>query len=211
MVGVQAPKPGRDYSWEIPTASPTGSPPAAAVTAPAASIAPTPVPATVGLTPAEVKLVVRTTVEDIIGPLERTVAELQQRVMELQQHLTEQLQRVMELERRPPPAPPTLVLASTPRPSVVASSPYASAIAAPIRTGAPPPRPGVGGGSLPPPAPMAPLLDVHAIEQEVGLGIEAPFDGRRRRRRMATILVIALLAIFGALAYVVASSYAPHS
>ena len=58
--------------------------------------------------------------------------------------------------------------------------------------------------------PPAPLLDVKAIERDVQLDFKNPFDGARRRRRMAVFLVIALLAIFGGLFALLAESYAPH-
>jgi hypothetical protein len=206
MIGVQGPKPGRDYSWEIPAmpgdekraAAP--SPPAPPVTSPAAHHAPLSVPASspgapapAGLTASEVNLIVRTIVEDAMAPLQRALAEAQH--------------RITELERRPAPAPPapapvapTVLLAATPAPAAVAPSPYASAIAAPIRASV----------ARPLPAPAAPLLDVQAIERDVPMDFDNPFDGRRRRRRMAIVLVLALLAIFGGLFALLADSYAPH-
>jgi hypothetical protein len=58
--------------------------------------------------------------------------------------------------------------------------------------------------------PPAPLLDVAAIERDVPLDVNNPFNGARRRRRMAVFVAVVLLAIFGGLFALVAESYTPH-
>ena len=58
--------------------------------------------------------------------------------------------------------------------------------------------------------PPAPLLDVAAIERDIPLDFNNPFNGARRRRRMALFVFVALLAIFGGLFALLADSYTPH-
>ncbi len=216
MLGVQAPKPvlpPADDSWDVaPTrieerpqaAAPlAATPPAAAVTpvAPAVAapvahavaspppplVAPPPAPAAPsGLTASDVRLIVRTIVEDALLPLQRAIVESQQ--------------RIAELERRPASASPTVVLSATPSPGTAAPSAYTSAMAAPVRVTGP------AQYSMPP----APLLDVAAIERDIPLDFNNPFNGARRRRRMAIFVFVALLAIFGGLFALLADSYTPH-
>jgi hypothetical protein len=206
MLGVQAPKApvkSADDSWDVaptrieekpnapapvaPTPSMVGvSPPAPAVvttqvTAPAAAP---------GLNASDVRLIVRTIVEEALLPLQRALVEAQQ--------------RITELERRPPPAAPTVVVAAAP--AAVVAPHYASAMAAPAVAVAPARSLAPQFSTVPP----APLLDVKAIERDVQLDFKNPFDGARRRRRMAVFLVIALLAIFGGLFGLLADSYSPH-
>jgi hypothetical protein len=153
-------------------------------------------PAQPALTAADVRLIVRTIVDDALLPLQRALVESQQ--------------RITELERRPA-ASANVIVAATPAPPVVAAAPriaapsYTSAMAVPVHSIAPRPHPSMIG-TMPP----APLLDVDAIERDVPLDFNNPFDGRRRRKRMAVFLFFALLAIFGGLAYLVADSYTPH-
>jgi hypothetical protein len=139
-----------------------------------------------------VRLIVRTLVEEALLPLQRALVEAQQ--------------RITELERRPPPAAPTVVVAATPAPAAMVAPHYASAIAAPVVAVAPARSLAPQFSTVPP----APLLDVKAIERDVQLDFENPFDGARRRRRMAVFLVIALLAVFGGLFGLLADSYSPH-
>lgn len=149
------------------------------------------------------KVVIRSLLDEALAPLQFQLIEAQR--------------RIVELERRaaaPPPAA-TVVLAATPAPAPVAAAPvaraapapvaqpapYASAIAAPARSIVAHPV------SLAP----APLLDVEAINREIPIDIDmAPFDGRRRRRRMLTLFVLALLLVFGGLFAMLAQSYAPQ-
>jgi hypothetical protein len=210
---VQAPKPpaatSADDSWDVPptrvedranvpapvapTPSMVGVSPAAPAVAATQHLAPAPAP---GLTASDVRLIVRTLVEEALLPLQRALVEAQQ--------------RITELERRPPPAAPTVVVAATPAPSPIVAPAYASAIAAPAAAVAVAVAP---ARSLAPQfstVPPAPLLDVKAIERDVQLDFKNPFDGARRRRRMAAFLVVALLAIFGGLFALLAESYAPH-
>jgi hypothetical protein len=211
MLGVQAPKPpaatSADDSGDVsptrvedranvpapvaPTPSMVGVSPAAPAVATTQHLAPAPAP---GLTASDVRLIVRTLVEEALLPLQRALVEAQQ--------------RITELERRPPPAAPTVVVAATPAPSATAAPAYASAIAAPAAavTVAPARSLAPQFSTVPP----APLLDVKAIERDVQLDFKNPFDGARRRRRMAAFLVVALLAIFGGLFALLAESYAPH-
>jgi hypothetical protein len=228
MLGVQAPKapaapaPPADDSWDVaPTrieekARPVAplqatTPVAAAVTpvapaavahvasppAPAAIASPAPAAPSPGLNASDVRLIVRTLVDDALLPLQRALVEAQQ--------------RIAELERRPPPAAPataalTVMVSATPAPPpaaplqmVAAPRPYTGAISIPPRI--PPTH-----YSMPP----APLLDVAAIERDIPLGIDVPFNGARRRRRLTIFVVLALLAIFGGLFALLANSYTPH-
>jgi hypothetical protein len=206
--------PPADDSWDVaptrieerpqPAAPPAPTPPAAAVTpvapAAAAPVAPvipvvaSPAPPLVappapaapsGLTASDVRLIVRTIVEDALLPLQRALVESQQ--------------RIADLERRPASASPTVVLSATPSPAAAPSA-YTSAMAAPVRVTGP------AQYSMPP----APLLDVAAIERDIPLDFNNPFNGARRRRRMAVFVFVALLAIFGGLFALVADSYTPH-
>jgi len=167
MLGVQAPKAApvahstADDSWDVaPThveerahqTAPAATPTPLAVTPVAPAPAPmTPAPAPAGLNAADVRLIVRTIVEDALLPLQRALVEAQQ--------------RIADLERRPAPTAPTVILSAAPAPAAVAPSAYTSA---------------------------------------------TPFDGARRRRRMAWFVVLALLAIFGGLFALLADSYTPH-
>ncbi len=213
MLGVQAPKiaapvaapaaPAADDSWDVaptrieeraepvplaPTPAPAAvtpqAPPVAAWTSPSPPVAAPAAPA--GLNASDVRLIVRTVVEEALLPLQRALVEAQQ--------------RIADLERRPPPATPTVVLSATPAPAVAMTSAYTSAMAAPARAAAPQYST----------APPAPLLDVAAIERDIPLDFNNPFDGARRRRRMAWFVALALLAIFGGLFALLADSYTPH-
>jgi hypothetical protein len=146
----------------------------------------TPAPAPAGLNAADVRLIVRTIVEDALLPLQRALVEAQQ--------------RIADLERRPAPTAPTVILSAAPAPAAVAPSAYTSAMAAPVRMSP------AQYSTMPP----APLLDVAAIERDIPLDFNNPFDGARRRRRMAWFVVLALLAIFGGLFALLADSYTPH-
>ena len=218
MLGVQAPKPGApvtaptaDDSWDVaptrveeraqphaplaPTPAPAAvtpvAPPVAAawaspappVTAPTAPVAPS---VQSGLNASDVRLIVRTVLEDALLPLQRALVEAQQ--------------RIADLERRPATAAPTVVLSATPAPAAAGPTAYTSAMAAPARAA-------MAQYST---APPAPLLDVAAIERDIPLDFINPFDGGRRRRRMAWFVVVALLAIFGGLFALLADSYTPH-
>ena len=146
-------------------------------------------PAAAALTASDVRLIVRTIVEDALLPLQRALVEAQQ--------------RIAELERRPAavPPPPHPRRSSPPTPGAPPVAPahaYTSAIAAPARA--------APVYSQPP----APLLDVAAIERDIPLDFTTPFDGQRRRRRMAIFVVFALIAIFGGLFALLADSYTPH-
>jgi hypothetical protein len=219
MLGVQAPKvasqePEADDSWDVaptrvgeraqPAAplAPTPAPaavtpvvppvasPAAPVTAPvaapvAAQWAHSAPSASSGITSADVRLIVRTIVEDALLPLQRALVEAQQ--------------RIADLERRPASAAATVVLSATPSPAAIAPATYTSAMAASVPAA-------IAKYSMPP----APLLDVAAIERDVPLDFNNPFDGARRRRRMAWSVALVLLAIFGGLFALVAQSYTPH-
>jgi hypothetical protein len=138
-----------------------------------------------GLTASDVRLIVRTIVEDALLPLQRALVEAQQ--------------RIADLERRPATVASTVVLSATPSPAAAAPATYTSAMAAPVPAA-------IAKYSMPP----APLLDVAAIERDVPLDVNNPFDGARRRRRMAVFVVIAMLAIFGGLFALLADSYTPH-
>jgi hypothetical protein len=214
MLGVQAPKVAAapvehapDDSWDVaPThvedraaqgtpAAPTlataaVTPVAPPVLHPLASPAPPaahPVahPVGPGLNAGDVRLIVRTIVEDALLPLQRALVEAQQ--------------RIADLERRPATAAATVVLSATPSPAGVAPAMYTSAMAASVPAA-------IAKYSMPP----APLLDVAAIERDVPLDFNNPFNGARRRRRMAVFVVVALLAIFGGLFALLADSYTPH-
>jgi hypothetical protein len=194
MLGVQAPKPGApvtaptaDDSWDV---APTRVEERAQHHAP---LAPTPAPAAVtpvappvGLNASDVRLIVRTVLEDALLPLQQALVEAQQ--------------RIADLERRPATAAPTMVLSATPAPLAAGPTAYTSAMAAPARAA-------MAQYST---APPAPLLDVAAIERDIPLDFNNPFDGARRRRRMAWFVVVALLALFGGLFALLADSYTPH-
>jgi hypothetical protein len=218
MLGVQAPKvasqePEADDSWDVaptrveeraqpaaplaptpapaavtPVVPPVASPaaPTAPVAAPvAAHWAPSAPSASSGITAADVRLIVRTIVEDALLPLQRALVESQQ--------------RIADLERRPASAAATVVLSATPSPAANAPATYTSAMAASVPAA-------IAKYSMPP----APLLDVAAIERDVPLDVNNPFNGARRRRRMAVFVAVVLLAIFGGLFALVAESYTPH-
>jgi hypothetical protein len=146
----------------------------------------TPVVPAVGLNASDVRLIVRTVMEDALFPLQRALVEAQQ--------------RIADLERRPASAAPTVVLSAMPAPVAAGPTAYTSAMAAPARAAMPQYST----------APPTPLLDVAAIERDIPLDFNNPFDGARRRRRMAWFTVIALLAIFGGLFALLADSYTPH-
>jgi hypothetical protein len=55
-----------------------------------------------------------------------------------------------------------------------------------------------------------PDLDVAAIARDTSIAIDDAFDGRKRRRRMAFMLTLAILAIFGGLFAALAQSYLHH-
>ena len=192
-----APPPAAAAPPAAPAATPVvASPVAQAATPVAAPVAahPAPPPAAPpapALTASDVRLIVRTLLDDALLPLQRALVEAQQ--------------RIADLERRPAavahahaPAP-TVIVAPTPAPPLAAVPAYTSAMAAPVRSIAP-------VYSQPP----APLLDVAAIERDIPLDFNNPFDGRRRRRRMAIFVVFALIAIFGGLFALLADSYTPH-
>jgi hypothetical protein len=140
-----------------------------------------------GLTAADVRLIVRSVVDDALLPLQRAIVESQR--------------RIAELERRPVSAAATVLPDAMRAPAAAAPPPYAGAVgAAPARTFAAPAAV----------APLAPLLDVQAIERDMPVDFDNPFDGRRRRRRMGTLFVVALLVLFGGLFALLAESYTPH-
>jgi hypothetical protein len=185
----------------VAVAAPIAVAPPAAVAPPIAVAPPVAVPssaaqvAPVGgsaLTAADVRLIVRTLMEEALLPLQRAIVESQQ--------------RIAEIERRPASAVPTVVVASAAQPQQpqqtqpLHQAPYASAIAAPVRSVV---------ASYADIAPPAPLLDVRAIERDVPLDFDNPFDGRRKRK-VVVLMVVALLAVFGGLFALLAQSYASH-
>jgi hypothetical protein len=140
------------------------------------------------LTSADVRLIVRTLLEEALDPLKHALAEAQQ--------------HIAQLERRPQAAP-VVVAAVAPHPVVSAAQPapsapsptYASAIAAPT-------------GSVVPRPTLTPLLDLEAIERDVPIDMDMrSFDGGRRRRRMMWLFVFGLLVVFGGLFALLAESY----
>ena len=130
--------------------------------------------------------------------------------------------RLEDLERRPRQntlvaAPPPPALAPLPAPD-----PLAAAIARPAPAPAPPPTPAPAPAIAPAPAPApvriaqatpsvmrsaAPALDLAAIAHERHTDLDVPFDGARRRRRIAIGFVVFLVVVFGILFGVLAQSY----
>ena len=122
---------------------------------------------------------------------------MEEALLPLQRAIVESQQRIAELERRPASATSTVHVEAT---GSHAAVPYASAMAAPARvTTAPLVM-----------TPQAPLLDVRAIDRDIRIDFDNPFDGRRRRRRMGALMVVVLLALFGGLFALLAQSYTPH-
>ncbi|MGH7296374.1 MAG: hypothetical protein ACRELB_15650, partial [Polyangiaceae bacterium] len=140
-----------------------------------------------------VRLVVRTLLEDALGPVQLALREAQGRIAGLE--------RLAATAQARPQAAATVVLAQTPTPAPVAATPYTSAIAAPARSLAPHPS------EMPP----APLLDVAAIERDIPLDLDMRgMSGQRRRRRNIVLFVLGLLIVFGGLFALLADSYRPH-
>ena len=175
--------------------------------APAPAYAPTPTPAAArppaaapsppGLTAADVRLVVRTLIEDSLGPVQYVLADLQRRMSDLE--------RLAASAQARPAAAPNVVLSPAP-PGVAAShSAYASAIAAPASL-APNLPPRIAASIAP-----APPVDLAAIERDVPYSLDMRgFDGRARRRRNTILFAVALLVVFGGLFALLADSYTPH-
>jgi hypothetical protein len=196
-----------ERSVDVPFPSPGPPPVVVAVTPATPAARPVAAPVASGdvaaLTAADVRLIVRTVVDDALLPLQRAVVESQQRIAELERRPVSATSTVRVDAIRTPaaaaPAPYASAIAA-PAPYSSAAAPYASAIAAPARTFAAPPAA----------APLAPLLDVQAIERDIPIDFDNPFDGRRRRRRMGALFIVALLTIFGGLFALLAESYTPH-
>ena len=55
-----------------------------------------------------------------------------------------------------------------------------------------------------------PMLDVKAIERDTSISVDSALDGSKRKRNLAIIVTILILAIFGGLFAMLAQSYAPH-
>jgi hypothetical protein len=150
----------------------------------------------------EVQALVRATVDEAIGPLQRALQEAQRRAVDLEQRLA----AASRAAETPPPAMPTpaAVQPTVARaaPTTSAASPYALPIVAPARTAVPIPS------SIPP---RAQTLDVAAIERMIPIDVDiSRFDGRRRRRRIVTLFVLLIVAVFGGLGALLAQSYAPR-
>jgi hypothetical protein len=58
--------------------------------------------------------------------------------------------------------------------------------------------------------PQRPVLDVAAIERDVQLGVDIPWDGRKHRRNVVIVLTVALVVLFGVLFAALAQSYVPQ-
>jgi hypothetical protein len=157
----------------------------------------------VGLTAADVRLIVRSLLEDAIGPVQLALKDAQARLGALE--------RLAVAAQSRAPAPPavathvaTVVLAQTPAPPHAAATPYASAIAAPVRHA---PNHPVAMSTMPP----APLLDVAAINRDIPLDFDMRgMSGPRRRRRNIVLFMVALIVVFGGLFALLADSYRPH-
>ncbi len=199
-----------------PVAAPVASPaPAPVVTPAAAPVAAAPPVAAPGVSASDVRVIVRTLLDEALAPLQRSLQEALTRIGTLERALQEAQVRLGALERRPAavPAATVVMTAATPAPGPVQAqaAPYASAIAAPATAAAvqQPTRSVLPMGVSVPPAP---LLDVEAIERDIPIDLDMlPFDGRRRRRRNIILFTFLLLAAFGTLAWLLASSYMPHA
>ncbi len=120
-------------------------------------------------------------IEAALAPMQRTLADL--------------ARRVEELERRPQTA--ALIAASA------AAAPRALMRSYPsLDAGGPP--------DIRMPARSHHSLDVAAIERDASIVVDDALNGQRRRRRLVLALVFLFVALFGALGYAVARSYAPH-
>jgi hypothetical protein len=179
-VAPRPPAPAPSPAAPVVAATPHGGPRPLPAAGPAALPAAEPA----ALTAADVRLIVRTIVEEALLPLQRAIVDSQH--------------RIAELDRRSVAATQKLLVEATPGPSAVAHASHA--VAAPVRTVAFPIAM----------VPQAPLLDLKAIERDIPIDFDNPFDGRRRRRRMGALLIVALLAIFGGLFALLAESYTPH-
>jgi hypothetical protein len=52
-------------------------------------------------------------------------------------------------------------------------------------------------------------VDIAALARDMPLDFDVPFDGRKRKRNLALLFVLFLLAVGGGLAYLLVDSYAP--
>ncbi len=163
-------------------------------------------PAVSQATPAssqDARPIVKAAVDEAVTPLLRMVLDLQR--------------RIEQLEQRPAAsaaaAPPAAAL-----PKQV--DPWASAMARPVSAPppampapapAPPPAPARAAVARSPWAlpegPTGPTLDVAQINRDVPLDFDMPFDGARRRKRMAIGCVMVFVLSLGGLLAILVSSY----
>lgn len=145
--------------------------------------------------------IVKAAVDEAVTPLLRMVLDLQRRIEQL-----EQRPAAAAAAAPPTAAPPKQV------------DPWASAMARPVSSPppampapAPPPAPARAPVARSPWAlpegPTGPTLDVAQINRDVPLDFDMPFDGARRRRRMAIGCVMVFVLSLGGLLAILVSSY----
>jgi hypothetical protein len=147
--------------------------------------------------------------EDVEAMVRKGVADGVAAVLGETQRLLHALERrIDDLERRPmaapvAPAPPMVTQAAAARGAAPVArpvySPASGASAIPVTQ-----------GSLIPSMPHAPLLDVNAIERDTNIEMDSALDGRKRKRNLAIVTVVIILAVFGGLFAMLAQSYVPH-
>jgi hypothetical protein len=175
-----------------------------AATTPVAPPAATPVQpqaAAPALTAADVRLVVRTLLEDSIEPLRQALVDAQR--------------RIAELERRPAAVAPTAVTTAVVAPApagVRAPAPAAAAPHAPVATSAPAAYASAIAApaqhSVAPRPTLPPLLDLEAINRDIPIDMDMrAFDGGRRKKQTIILFVVGLILVFGGLFALLAESY----
>jgi BMFP domain-containing protein YqiC len=118
--------------------------------------------------------------------------------------------RIAELERRPAAA------AAAAAPAATYAAPTPVAAQAPVVHVAPAPplmartQPLAPVSAIPITYSRPPMLDVKAIERDTSIDVDLALDGSKRKRNIAIIVTILILALFGGLFAMLAQSYAPH-
>jgi hypothetical protein len=168
------------------------------------------------LSATDLRLIMREMVDQAVAPLLLRVAELERRA------LAPSVPAFNHAAQAPAPHAPVAAAPAAPVAHAPQAAPVQPAAQAPAVAPAAPAQAYVSAMSAPA-APVAgqtalaprsiivappPLLDVAAIERDQSIDVDVRgFDGKRRRRRMVVLFVLALLVLFGGLFAMLADSY----
>ncbi len=160
----------------------------------------------------DVRAIVKDAVDAALMPMLRSLMDLQR--------------RIEQIEQRPAAPVATAASAAAPAPAPRQPDPFASAMARPLSS--PPPAMPAPVARVAPAAPLAPAapaapaarspyalpvgpsgptLDIAAINRDVALDFDMPFNGARRRKRMAIGCVTIFVVSLGGLLAILLHSY----